>query len=101
MRFNIGESLPLSALPVYEDALLSSLAFFRSQPREAQALNCLAMYLRQSEARVMGEVKFYARLLGMEPDHLLMLIHTDPAQAEALLGDQLQDKLAKDKLAKE
>lgn len=92
MRFNLGEPLPLSALPVYEDVLLSSLAFFRSQPRETQALNCLAMYLRQSEARVMGEIKFYAQMIEMEPDELLLLIHTHPEQAEDLLRNQLQNR---------
>jgi hypothetical protein len=85
MRFQIGNPLHLSAPPAYEDALLSALAFFRQQPRETQALNCLAMYLRQSEARVMGELKFYAGLAGLAPQDLLMLIHTQPAQAEALL----------------
>lgn len=43
------------------------------------------MYLRQSEARVMGEISFYAKLLGIEPGQLLMLIYQNPEQAEALL----------------
>lgn len=33
----------------------------------------------------MGELKFYAGLAGLAPQDLLMLIHTQPAQAEALL----------------
>jgi hypothetical protein len=89
MRFKTGDPLTLPPLPPYENALLSSLAFFRGQTRTTQALNCLAMYLRQSETRVMGEVRFYARQLGMEPDDLLMLIDRDPQQAEALLSNCL------------
>lgn len=93
MRFESGDSLHLPPLPPYENALLSSLAFFRNQKRTTQALNCLAMYLRQSEARVMGEIRFYAKQLNMEPEALLMLIHLDPEQAEALLKDHLQRAL--------
>lgn len=85
MRFQTGQPLRLPALPAYEDALLSALAFFRQQPRETQALNCLAMYLRQSEGRVMSELKFYASFADLEPQELLMLIYTQPAQAEVLL----------------
>jgi hypothetical protein len=90
MRFESGDSLHLPPLPPYEDALLSSLAFFRKQARNTQALNCLAMYLRQSDARVMGEIRFYAKQLNMEPEALLMLIHHNPGQAETLLKDHLQ-----------
>lgn len=90
MRFESGDSLQLPPLPPYENALLSSLAFFRKQERTTQALNCLAMYLRQSEARVMGEIRFYAKQLNMEPEALLMLIHHNPQQAEALLKNHLQ-----------
>jgi len=93
MRFNFGLPLHLSALSTYEDTLLSSLAFFRQQPRETQALNCLAMYLRQSEARVLGEVKFYAQMLDLESEELLLLIHTNPKQIEARLGDVLKSRL--------
>jgi hypothetical protein len=93
MRFESGQPLHLPPLPPYEAALLSSLAFFRKQERPTQALNCLAMYLRQSEARVMGEIRFYAQQLKMEPEALLMLIHRDPEQAEALLQDYFQQRL--------
>jgi hypothetical protein len=93
MQFSFGEPVQLSALPVYEDALLSSLAFFRKQPRSVQALNCLTMYLRQSEIRVMSEIRFYAQMIDMEPHELLMLIHTQPEQAEMLLRDKLQGQL--------
>jgi hypothetical protein len=91
MRFETGQPLHLPSLPPYEAALLSSLAFFRKQERTTQALNCLAMYLRQSESRVMGEIRFYAKQLNMEPEALLMLIHRDPEQADALLKDHLQE----------
>jgi hypothetical protein len=93
MRFETGDPLELPPLPPYESALLSSLAFFRKQERTTQALNCLAMYLRQSEARVLGEIRFYAKLLNMEPDELLMLIHQHPEQAEALLQNHLRQRL--------
>jgi len=89
MRFETGEPLHLPPLPPYESSLLASLAFFRKQPRETQALNCLAMYLRQSEARVLGEIRFYARLLNLEPETLLMLIDQEPERAESLLQQHL------------
>lgn len=93
MRFETGDPIHLPPLPPYESALLSSLAFFRKQERTTQALNCLAMYLRQSESRVMAEIRFYAKQLQMEPETLLMLIHHDPEQVEALLQDHLQQAL--------
>jgi hypothetical protein len=90
MRFEIGEPLHLTALPPYESALLASLAFFRKQERATQALNCLTMYLRQSETRVMSEIRFYAKLVNLEPEELLSLIHQQPEQAEALLQKHLR-----------
>ncbi|MBF2045972.1 hypothetical protein HJG54_16000 [Leptolyngbya sp. NK1-12] len=93
MRFETGDPLHLPPLPLYESALLSSLAFFRQQERTTQALNCLAMYLRQSEARVLGEIRFYAKLVNLESDELLMLIHQHPDQAEALLKNHLKQRL--------
>ncbi|MFM7423903.1 MAG: hypothetical protein ACKO7W_02675 [Elainella sp.] len=89
MRFQTGDPLQLPPLPPYESALLAALAFFRNQPRTTQALNCLTMYLRQSEARVLGEIRFYAKLVNLEPDQLLALIAQDPEQAAALLQAQL------------
>lgn len=89
MRFQTGDPLQLPPLPPYESALLAALAFFRKQPRTTQALNCLTMYLRQSEARVLGEIRFYAKQANLEPDQLLALIAQDPEQAEALLQTQL------------
>jgi hypothetical protein len=89
MRFETGEPLNLPPLPLYESSLLAALAFFRKQPRETQALNCLGMYLRQSEARVLGEIRFYANLLNLEPEALLTLIHQEPERAAALLQQHL------------
>ena len=89
MRFETGEPLNLPPLPPYESSLLAALAFFRKQPRETQALNCLGMYLRQSEARVLGEIRFYASLLNLEPEALLTLICHEPEQASALLQQHL------------
>lgn len=51
------------------------------------------MYLRQSEARVLGEIRFYAKLVNLESDELLMLIHQHPDQAEALLKNHLKQRL--------
>jgi hypothetical protein len=93
MRFETGEPLHLPPLPPYESSMLAALAFFRKQPRETQALNCLTMYLRQSETRVLGEIRFYARLLNLEPEALLTLIHQQPEQAEALLRQHLPQVL--------
>jgi hypothetical protein len=92
MRFETGEPLQLPALPPYESALLSSLAFFRKQNPTTQALNCLAMYLRQSETRILSEIRFYAKLANLDPDELLLLIHQNPEQAEALLQAHLRDQ---------
>ena len=89
MRFEAGEPLHLPPLPPYEAALLASLAFFRKQPRETQALNCLAMYLRQSEPRVLSEIRFYASLLNLEPEALLTLIYQEPERAAAPVAGAL------------
>ena len=75
------EPLALNQLAPYEDRLLHALAFFRTNRSvETQAHHCLSMYLRQGEARVMGEVGFYANLLGMEPKELLELIYRNPEE---------------------
>lgn len=72
------QPLSLEPLAPYEDRLLAALAFFRFQRNiESQARHCLSMYLRQGETRIMQEVKFYARYLGLEPEELLELIYTD------------------------
>ena len=78
--------LHLRPLAPYEDRLLAALAFFRTQRKAAtQAHHCLAMYLRQSESRIMSEVDFYAELSGLGKLELLELIYTDPDKAETLI----------------
>ena len=80
------EALNILPLAPYEDRLLNALAFFRTQRRPVnQAHHCLSMYLRQSEARIMGEVEFYARLVGWEAWQFLELLYQDPDKAEALI----------------
>ncbi|NJN72907.1 MAG: hypothetical protein HC799_08930 [Limnothrix sp. RL_2_0] len=88
MTHSRPQPLQLKQLAPYEDMLLHALAFFRTNRSvETQAHHCLSMYLRQGEARVMGEVGFYARLIGMEPSELLRLIYTEPEQAIARLSE--------------
>lgn len=80
------KGLHLRPLAPYEDRLLTALAFFRTNRKTTtQAHHCLAMYLRQSESRIMSEVDFYARLSGLEKFELLELIYSDPDKAETLI----------------
>ena len=80
------KGLHLRPLAPYEDRLLAALAFFRTQRKATtQAHHCLAMYLRQSESRIMTEVDFYARLSGLNKFELFELIYTDPDKAEMLI----------------
>ncbi|MDB9493144.1 hypothetical protein PN441_04300 [Spirulina major CS-329] len=80
------EPLHLDPLAPYEDRLLAALAFFRFQRNGAsQARHCLSMYLRQGEGRIMQEVRFYARQLGMEAEELIELIYHDSDRASQLL----------------
>ena len=82
------EPLALKQLAPYEDRLLHALAFFRTNRSvETQGHHCLSMYLRQGEARIMGEVGFYSQLLGIEPRELLELIYTKPEEAIARLSE--------------
>jgi hypothetical protein len=53
-------------LPAYENRLLTALAFFLGRDPDAQARACLCMYLRQSEPRIMAQVKYYAHRLSAE-----------------------------------
>ncbi|MFO8038738.1 MAG: hypothetical protein R6U67_04720 [Sodalinema sp.] len=90
MTSNRPESLDLKPLAPYEDRLLNALAFFRTQRDNAtQARHCLSMYLRQSEARIMSEVSFYAQEVGVSDRELLELIYQDPNQAQSLIQDKL------------
>jgi hypothetical protein len=75
----MSRPLNIKALPLYEWRLLQALAFFRfNRNLETQARHCLAMYLRQSEARIMAELAFYARRLGVTSDELLDWIALNP-----------------------
>jgi DNA-binding CsgD family transcriptional regulator len=47
------------------------------------------MYLRQSEARIMSEVGFYAQEIGLTARELLELIYQNPNQAQSLIQDKL------------
>lgn len=83
----------LESLAPFEDRLLHALAFFRTgRDVERQALHCLSMYLRQSESRVMAEVAFYARQLGMSAEAMLEAIYTDPQAIADRLGDRFPDQ---------
>ncbi|NJL01106.1 MAG: hypothetical protein HC838_05320 [Spirulinaceae cyanobacterium RM2_2_10] len=80
--------LLLRPLAPYEARLLAALAYFRTgRDRPTQAHHCLSMYLRQSEARIMGEVAFYAEQAGVTPRELLETIFCDPDQADRWLAD--------------
>lgn len=82
----MSQPLELKPLAPYEDRLLAALAFFRfKRDRATQARHCLSLYLRQGEGRIMNEVGFYARQLGMTPSELLELIYTDGVAARAQL----------------
>ncbi|MGC9505407.1 hypothetical protein [Baaleninema sp.] len=90
MSDRIPKPLDLNPLAPYEDRMLSALAFFRTKRnRTTQAHHCLSMYLRQSEARIMGEVGFYARACGVEPLQFLELIYQNPDRAEQLIQERL------------
>ena len=84
--------MQLGDLAPFEARLLHALAFFRTgRDVEQQALHCLSMYLRQSESRVMGEVRFYARQLGISPEEMLEEIYTNPdAVADQLRAQMTQ-----------
>ncbi|MGB0562629.1 MAG: hypothetical protein ACPGVO_12630 [Spirulinaceae cyanobacterium] len=82
----MASPLHLDPLAPYEDRLLNALAFFRfKRDRATQARHCLSLYLRQGETRIMQEVGFYARHLGMTPEELLEAIYTDGAAVRSRL----------------
>jgi hypothetical protein len=100
MSPKVPEPLSLEPLAPYEDRLLSALAFFRfKRSRPVQARHCLSMYLRQGEGRIMQELRFYARHLGLTAEELLELIYTEPETAteriHATFGDG-RDRLLMD-----
>lgn len=78
-------------LPDYESRLLTALAFFLGRDTDAQARACLCMYLRQSEPRIMAQVKYYAHRLSQEwgrevnEYELLEMLATSPETVAAAL----------------
>lgn len=79
--------LQINAPPEYEMRLLMALAYFLGRSVNAQASACLSMYLRQSEPRIMSQVRYYAHRCGLHEYDLLDLIAENPAQVDALLKE--------------
>lgn len=85
------QPIQVHLLPEYEKKLLMALSFFLGRPASTQALACLSMYLRQSEPRVMSQVRYYAHKISKQSGQqlteyeLLDLIFADPDQVSALL----------------
>ena len=77
--------ITINVPPEYEFKLLTALAYFLGRTVAAQALACLSMYLRQSEPRIMSQVRYYAHRLKMNEYDLLDLIYKHPEQVDALL----------------
>ena len=77
--------ISVKELPLYESQLLNAIAFFQGRPYATQAYNALTFYVRQSENRVMKQVEFYARRLGMDPWDLLKVIYDDEDRAKELI----------------
>jgi len=83
----VNKNVCLEPLAPFEARLLHALAFFRTGRNvERQALHCLSMYLRQSEGRIMSEVSFYAKRLGLSTDDLLEAIYTEPKAVQDLFA---------------
>ncbi|MFB2832962.1 hypothetical protein [Floridanema evergladense] len=90
----IPKRLHLRPLAPYEDRLLACLSFFRTKrQRTVQAHHCLSMYLRQSDSRILGEVGFYARRIGISVDELMELIYADPDKAQQLIDQHFSTKI--------
>ena len=74
--------------PTTKAASLNALAFFLGRDTDAQARACLCMYLRQSEPRIMAQVKYYAHRLSTEWGRevseydMLDLIATNPEKSD-------------------
>lgn len=85
-------SIDLANLPEYETKLLLALSFFLGRDPSAQGRACLSMYLRQSEARIMAQVRYYAHQASRSTGKpcgeydLLDLVAENPDQAIDLLG---------------
>jgi len=83
----------LETLPEYELKLLHALAYFLGRPVTAQARACLCMYLRQSEPRIMAQIRYYAHRLSRQRSRplseydLLDWLWESPAAVTELLQD--------------
>lgn len=82
---NPPQPITLNPPPEYELKLLTALAYFLGRSISAQALACLSMYLRQSEPRIMSQVRYYAHRAGLHEYDLLDLIFEHPDRADELL----------------
>lgn len=82
----------LNSLPEYEQKLLMALAFFLGRELPAQAVACLSMYLRQSEPRIVGQLKYYAHKAAkntgqpLDAYDLLDLIAASPETVAEMLN---------------
>lgn len=83
--------LYLNAPPEYEMKLLTALSYFLGRKASTQALACLSMYLRQSEPRIMSQVRYYAHKVSKQTGktvseyELLDLIYETPEQVDKML----------------
>lgn len=90
---NNSQKLEINTPPEYEMKLLTALSFFLGRNVTTQAVACLSMYLRQSEPRIMSQVRYYAskisRKTGRKIDEyeLLDLIFDDIDAVTELLID--------------
>lgn len=80
-------SIQINLPPEYEMKLLTALSYFLGRSVSAQALACLCMYLRQSEPRIMSQVRYYAHRLNLHEYDLLDLISENPEAIDRLLKD--------------
>ncbi|MDL5052464.1 hypothetical protein QQ056_02655 [Oscillatoria laete-virens NRMC-F 0139] len=77
--------------PEYELKLLTALAYFLGRNISAQALACLSMYLRQSEPRIMAQLRYYAHQASktqgrsISEYELLDWIYESPERVDELL----------------
>jgi hypothetical protein len=81
--------LYLNVLPEYEMKLLGALAFFLNRKIASQAAAALAMYLRQSQERILAQVDYYAAQLGTDRWQLLDAISDDPDAVRKALDARL------------
>jgi hypothetical protein len=75
----------IDSLPDYEMRLLTALSYFLGRQASTQAIACLSMYLRQSEPRIMSQLRYYAHKAQMDEYDLLDLIYENPDEVDRLL----------------